>query len=155
MDNQVIDRKASKKEIDPPPERIETAHLRQLPNFIIIGAQRGGTTSLYRYLTEHPSIGAAYRKEVHFFDRHFDKGMAWYLAHFPARGEFPIVGEASPFYLFHPAVPGRIHAAVPQARFIALLRNPIDRAYSQYHMKSRHDLETLSFEDALAQEGER
>lgn len=140
---------------DPPPARVETAHLRKLPDFIIIGTQRGGTTSLYRYLTQHPEVGAAFRKEVHFFDRYYEKGLDWYLAHFPERGDYPMVGEASPFYLFHPAVPGRVHAAVPHAKFIALLRNPIDRAYSQYHHKLRRGLETLSFEAAIDQEAER
>ena len=101
---------------DPPLERIETAHLRQYPDFIIIGTQRGGTTSLYRYLTAHPEIGQAYRKEVHYFDRYFDRGIEWYLAHFPLRGEFPVVGEASPFYLFHPEAPARVRAAVPEAK---------------------------------------
>lgn len=142
-------------ERDPPRPRIESAHLRQLPDFIIIGTQRGGTTSLYRYLTEHPEVGAAFRKEVHFFDRYFDKGMDWYRAHFPLQGEFPIVGEASPYYLFHPEAPARIAAAVPAARFIALLRNPVDRAHSQYHHKLKRGLETLTFEQALEQEGAR
>ena len=142
-------------ERDPPPSRVETAHLRQLPDFIIIGTQRGGTTSLYRYLVEHPRIGSAYRKEVHFFDRYYDRGMDWYLAHFPMRGEFPVVGEASPYYLFHPSVPSRVKAAVPAARFIALLRNPIDRAYSQYHHKLKRGLESLSFGEALDREEER
>jgi hypothetical protein len=140
---------------DPPPERIETAHLRQLPDFIIIGTQRGGTTSLYRYLTAHPDVGSALRKEVHFFDRYFEKGMNWYLAHFPVRGEAPVVGEASPYYLFHPHAPERARAVVPHARFIALLRNPIDRAYSHYQMRARKGLESLSFEDAIDKEAER
>jgi hypothetical protein len=148
-------RRAPEDERDPPPERIETAQLRQSPDFIIIGTQRGGTTSLYRYLTAHPEIGQAFRKEVHFFDRYFDRGIDWYLAHFPLRGEFPVVGEASPYYLFHPEAPARILAAVPQAKFIVLLRNPVDRAYSQYHMKLERELETLSFEEALEREPER
>jgi Sulfotransferase family len=77
------------KKRDPLPERIDTAHLRQLPDFVIIGTQRGGTTSLYRYLTQHPDIGSALRKEVHFFDRYYEKGMNWYLANFPMHGEVP------------------------------------------------------------------
>ena len=64
---------------------------RQPPDFIIIGAQKGGTTSLYRYLTEHPDVGGATKKEVHYFDRNFDKGLGWYLAHFPKRDEFEVV----------------------------------------------------------------
>ena len=93
---------------NPPPSRIATAHLRQPPDFVIVGAQRGGTTSLYRYLTGHPEVRAALRKEVHFFDLNFDKGMDWYLAHFPMRGEATVVGEASPYYLYHPDVPERM-----------------------------------------------
>jgi hypothetical protein len=140
---------------DPPAWRIATAHRRRLPDFIIIGTQRGGTTSLYRYLSEHPEIGAALRKEVHYFDRYYDKGLDWYLAHFPEAGQAPVVGEASPYYLFHPAVPERVRAAIPRGKFIALLRNPVDRAYSQYQMKVRHGFESLSFEEAIAAERER
>lgn len=142
-------------ERDPPSWRIESADRRQPPDFIIIGTQRGGTTSLYRYLTEHPRIGAAFRKEVHYFDRYFEKGLDWYLAHFPERGEFPIVGEASPFYLFHPEAAARIRAAALDAKFIALLRNPIDRAYSQYHMNVRKQSEAEPFATAVALESER
>jgi hypothetical protein len=140
---------------DPPAEHIETAHLRQPPDFIIIGTQRGGTTSLYRYLAAHPEIGQASRKEVHYFDRYYENGMDWYLAHFPLRGEYRLVGEASPFYIFHPEVPERILTAVPLAKFILLLRNPVDRAYSQYQMKVERGLETLSFEEAIEREPER
>ena len=143
------------KRLDPSPERIESAQLRQPPDFVIIGTQRGGTTSLYRYLTEHPDVGSALRKEVHFFDRHYEKGMNWYLAHFPVRGEVLVVGEASPNYLFHPVVPERARRAVPHAKFIALLRNPIDRSYSHYQMRVKKGLEPLSFEDAIEKEPER
>ena len=155
VQREVVDQEVLDKQRDPPPERIETAHLRQRPDFVIIGTQRGGTTSLYRYLTEHPDVGPAFRKEVHFFDRYYEKGMDWYLAHFPVRGEAPVVGEASPYYLFHPNVPKRVREAVPHAKFIVLLRNPVDRAYSNYQMKVRRGIETLSFEDAIDKERER
>ena len=140
---------------DPPPGRLATAHERQSPDFIIIGAQRAGTTSLYRYLTDHPEIGSAWRKEVHYFDRYFDRGRDWYLAHFPRRGKFAVVGEASPFYLFDPRVPGRVGETLERVRFIVMLRNPVDRAYSDYLMKVRRGREALSFEDAIAREDER
>lgn len=140
---------------DPPAEWIATAHLRQPPDYVIIGAQRAGTTSLYKYLCDHPHVGAAYRKEVHYFDRFYDKGWAWYLAHFPQRGQYPVVGEASPFYLFHPEVPHRLRVALPAAKLIVLLRNPIDRALSQYHQKRRKQNEDLGLEEALAREEER
>jgi hypothetical protein len=140
---------------DPPADRISTAHLRQPPDYIIIGAQRAGTTSMYRYLSDHPNVGAAYRKEVHYFDRYFGKGWDWYLAHFPVRGAFPIVGEASPYYLFHPEVPRRLKDVLPDTKFLVLLRNPIDRAQSHYHQKLRLGHETLPFASAVAREEER
>jgi hypothetical protein len=139
----------------PPRRWLKTARQRQFPDFIIIGTQRGGTTSLYEYLTAHPDVGAAYRKEVHFFDRHFGKGIDWYRAHFPLAGEFSVVGEASPYYLFHPSVPERLHEVIPAVKLIALLRNPVDRALSQYHMKVSRGLESLTFEDAIQRESER
>jgi hypothetical protein len=148
-------RDVSHEKRDPPTERIETAHLRQPPDFIIIGTQRGGTTSLFRYLAAHPEIGQASRKEVHYFDRYYENGMDWYLAHFPERGQYRLVGEATPFYVFHPNAPERILETVPQAKFILLLRNPVDRAYSQYQMKVERGLETLPFEEAIEREPER
>jgi hypothetical protein len=127
---------------------------RQPPDFIIIGAQKGGTTSLYRYLTEHPDVAGASKKEVHFFDRQYKRGMSWYLSHFPERGAAAVVGEASPNYLFHPEVPARIRRDVPNAKLIALLRNPVDRAYSQYQMRLRR-VGTKTFEEDIDQEFER
>ncbi|MDP9365631.1 MAG: sulfotransferase domain-containing protein [Chloroflexota bacterium] len=124
---------------------------RQPPDFVIIGAQKGGTTSLYRYLTEHPDVGGATKKEVHFFDRSYDKGLDWYLAHFPERGEFAVVGESGPSYLFHPEVPERVRRTLPHAKLLVLLRNPVDRAYSQYQMRLRRVGED-SFEAALDEE---
>src|SRR5437879_9845243 len=120
-----------------------TNWIRLLPDFIIIGTQRGGTTSLYSYLASHPSVGPASTKEVHFFDNKYTKGLAWYRAHFPSaiekyyaehiqKRKF-ITGESSPYYLFHPHVPKRVAKDVPHAKFIVLLRNPVDRAYSQYN----------------------
>jgi Sulfotransferase domain len=137
-----------------PGTRIAAFSSRQSPGFIIIGAQKGGTTSLYRYLTAHPDVGEASKKEVHFYDRAYKKGMSWYLAHFPERGIFPLVGESSPSYLFHPKVPERIQHTLPEAKLIVLLRNPIDRAYSQYQMRLRR-VGTNSFEADLDHEFER
>jgi hypothetical protein len=136
-------------------ERIESAHLRQLPDVVIVGTQKGGTTSLNRYLSGHPDIGVAIAKEVHFFSVRFDNGLDWYRAHFPLQGEARIVIEASHSYLVHPRAPARLHAALPQVKLIALLRNPVDRAYSQHQMNVRKDIEPLSFEDAIAAEPER
>lgn len=144
--------------------RVLSSPLRLLPDFIIIGGQRCGTTSLYRYLVEHPDIAGARRKEVHFFDNSFHRGTRWYNAHFPLslerraremRGHPLITGEASPYYLFHPHAPRRVRQLVPNAKLIALLRNPVDRAYSHYHLSVRLGFETLPFEQAIESEHER
>ena len=132
--------------------RLENDQLGQPPDYIIIGAQKGGTTSLHRYLTRHPDVGVSLRKEIHFFSSSYDQGLDWYLAHFPEPGEFAVVGEASTSYLSDPEVPERVRRAVPNVKLIALLRNPVDRAYSQYQMNVRKGVETLSFEEAIAQE---
>jgi hypothetical protein len=134
---------------EPSAARVASTWSRHAPDFVIVGAQRGGTTSLYRALIAHPEIAGAVRKEVHFFDLRYDRGMDWYLAHFPKRGEAEAVGEASPFYLFHPLVPRRMREALPTVTPIALLRNPVDRAYSQYQLNVRRGQERRSFEDAL------
>lgn len=136
-------------------KRIESAHLEHPPDFMIIGTQRGGTTSLHHYLDEHPDVTMAFKKEVHFFDYFFFKGSDWYLSHFPLRGEVAQTGEASPSYLFHPDVPKRVHAMFPDVKLIALLRNPVDRAYSHHQMQNRRGIDPLSFEEAIAEEPER
>ncbi len=136
-----------------------------MPDFIIIGTQRGGTSSLYHYLLAHPQIAAATKKEIHFFDNNFHRGIPWYRAQFPSliQGDIGetigrqrcITGEASPYYLFHPHAPARAALVVPQAKLIVLLRNPVDRAYSNYYHSVKRGYETLSFEEALAQEETR
>src|SRR5579863_6754349 len=122
--------------------RAASSRIRLLPDFMIIGTQKGGTTSLYNYLIDHPNISSIFKKEPHFFDFNFYKGVSWYRAHFPSllekyyservHGQKFITGEASPYYLYHPLVPQRIKETMPTAytKFIVLLRNPIDRAYS-------------------------
>lgn len=149
------------------PFREASSALRMLPDFIIIGGQRCGSTSLYRSLTSHPGILSARIKEVHFFDLAYQRGLPWYQANFPLSasakiqqmfrgGEQPyLTGEASPYYLFHPLVPARVKAALPQVKLIALLRNPIDRAYSHYQHYIAAGFEQLSFEEAIEREPER
>jgi hypothetical protein len=130
-----------------------------LPDFIIVGAQKGGTTSLYRLLTRHPLVERAATKEVHFFDDRFREGLGWYRSRFPApkiiRGGKTVTGEATPYYLFHPTVPGRIARTVPDALLIALLRNPVDRAFSHHNHETRLGIETLPFEEAIRAENIR
>jgi hypothetical protein len=134
-----------------------TASARPLPDFLIIGAQKAGTTALYAYLRRHPAITGPSWKEVSYFDRHYERGEAWYRGNFPnrvrARGK--LVGEASPSYIFHPLGPERVKALVPEARLVALVRNPVERALSHYHHEVALGREPLSFEDALDAEEER
>jgi len=136
-----------------------------LPDFLIIGAARSGTTSLYEYLIKHPSVYSATGKEVYFFDKKYNKGFNWYRSFFPSkltkfsvetleRKKF-ITGEATPRYLHHPHTPKRVFDLIPQVKLIVLLRNPIDRAYSHYQMEVDHGDEELSFEEAIEQEKNR
>lgn len=143
---------------EPDAERIATAVQRRLPDFAIIGAQKGGTTSLHHYLTAHPDVAPAAKKEIHFFDFHFARGVEWYRAHFPLQVQghdgSGLTGEASPSYLFHPEAGARMRATVPDIKLIAMLRNPVDRAYSQYQMNVRKGIETLPFAAAIARNQE-
>ncbi len=132
------------------------ASRRPLPDFLIIGAQKAGTTSLHEYLCEHPLVSSSTVKEVHYFDLAYARGSGWYRAHFhlPRRAG-GIAGEASPYYLFHPLVPARVAGDLPRARLIVLLRNPIERAYSQHNHERALGFETLGFEQAIGREPER
>jgi hypothetical protein len=129
-----------------------------LPDFVIIGAQKGGTSFLYHLLTRHPLVEPAARKELHFFDQPelFDNGAGWYRRCFPRLGskdgQRSITGEATPYYLFDPPVAKRMAEIVPKARLIALLRNPVDRAYSHYQMQVKRGTEPRTFEEAMEQE---
>ena len=134
---------------------LATADVRRLPDFLILGAQKAGTTALYAYLRWHPQITGPSFKEVSFFDRHYVRGERWYRAHLPARRPGKIVGEASPSYLFHPLAPERVAQLLPRARLIVLLRNPVDRAFSHYQHEVALGREPLSFEDALDREEPR
>jgi len=135
---------------------LATSARRSLPDFLIIGAQKAGTTSLCSYLFQHPDVNAPRRKEIHFFDSpEFSLGPAWYRAHFPRGTQPGITGEASPYYLCHPHVPRRVHELLPHARLIVLLRDPVERALSHYHHQVRHGRERLSFLDAIDAEPTR
>jgi surface polysaccharide O-acyltransferase-like enzyme len=126
------------------------------PHFLIVGTQKGGTTSLYNYLIQHPNVHSAVVKEIHFFDEQQHWGMDWYLTHFPeSLPEGDITGEATPYYLFHPHVPQRIKHTLPDVKIIVLLRNPIERAFSHYQMMVRRGVETLSFSEAIRAESGR
>lgn len=132
-----------------------TSFARPLPGFLILGAQKAGTTALYAYLRWHPSVTGPAWKEVSYFDRHYRRGVHWYRGHFPLRPGDRLVGEASPGYLFHPLAPERVRATVPEARLIVLLRDPVDRALSHYHHEVALGREPLTFEQAIEAEPER
>ncbi|WP_209125685.1 sulfotransferase domain-containing protein [Alkalihalobacillus sp. BA299] len=133
----------------------------RMPDFLIIGAQKCGTTSFYNHLIEHPNIEPGKNKEIHFFDNNYNKGLDWYISQFPSLSsteKYILTGEATPKYIFHPLVPKRVFSVMPQVKLIALLRNPIDRAYSQYQMalRRRQRLQlgnrSFSFEEVIEKE---
>jgi Sulfotransferase domain len=130
-----------------------TPGFRALPDFLIIGTQKGGTSSLLNYLAQHPAVARPMTKEVHYFVNHYDRGLDWYRSHFATRlwlrvagkaaGARVQVGEATPCYLAHPRAAGRAAAVLPGAKLIAMLRNPVDRAYSHYKHRLRWKTESL------------
>jgi hypothetical protein len=139
-------------------KRVFTSAANPLPDCLIIGAQRAGTSSLYRNILQHPGVQGATRKEVHFFDQNHGQGPNWYRSFFaaPSPGESPRLGiEATPYYLYHPAVPRRVKALLPEARFIALFRDPVERAYSDYLHARQRGLEPLGLAEALDAEPDR
>ena len=150
---------------NPQNRRRKGRHRRQLqagdlPDFLIIGTQKGGTTFLYNILRRHPHFKAAAKKEIHFFDApRFRRGVDWYRTQFPRQqrrnGQKVITGEASPYYLFYPHAPRRVAETIPRVKLLALLRNPVDRAYSDYQHTLRQEFETLGFKEALELEEER
>jgi hypothetical protein len=123
------------------------------PGFLVIGAQRAGTTWLDRHLRAHPAVYLPERrKELHFFDRYYERGPEWYGSFFPSVTEsarYRAIGEITPMYLFDPATPERVRRDLPDCRLIAILRNPVDRAYSQYALAVRDVGETAPFEEFL------
>jgi hypothetical protein len=147
-----------------------TASRRRGPDFVIIGAKRGGSTSLYNYLLEHPGIAPLFPrrqhiKGAHFYDTRYVRGLTWYRSHFPievagrqlARPHIApaICGEASPYYLFHPLAAERLASDFPDVRIVVFLRDPVERAYSHFKERTHHGGETLSFEQALDAEPDR
>ncbi|HYN97178.1 MAG TPA: sulfotransferase [Pilimelia sp.] len=143
-----------------------TASGRLAPAFLIVGAQRCGTTSLFKTLSQHPAVlPAVYHKGVHYFDMSYDRGMDWYLGHFPTSrraeavrphlGVPGITGESSPYYMFHPLAAGRIARDLPDVRLLVLLRDPVERAYSAHAHESARGFESEPFPRALELEPER
>ena len=146
---------------------LPTSPLRVTPDYLILGAQRSGTTSLYRYLVQHPAVGPVLlEKGVHFFDVNYERGFSWYRSHFPSvayrwwirshHGMDLITGEASPYYLFHPLAPARVTRDLPHVKLIVMLRDPVRRAHSHYRHEVDRGYEHLpTFEEALDAEPDR
>lgn len=125
-----------------------------LPNALIIGASKGGTTSLYHWLRRHPGVCASRVKEVQYFGDNYRMGPRWYAAQFAPRSAHEIRMEASPSYLWDPRVPERVRRLLGTPKLIVLLREPVERAWSQYWMNVRGGAETDSFGEALRREAE-
>lgn len=139
---------------------------RMLPGFLIIGAQRSGTTSMYRTLAQHPALlKPLLHKGVHYFDTSYERGLAWYRGHFPLQvtaarieqrlGTRPLAFESAPYYSFHPLAGQRIAADLPGVKLLMLVRDPVERAYSAHSHEQGRGFETEPFERALELEDER
>ncbi|MBG0827419.1 sulfotransferase [Planomonospora sp. ID67723] len=149
---------------------VRTADRRHLPDFLIVGSKRGGTTSLWNYLVQHPLVMPMYPesreiKSPWYFYVNYARGDAWYRSHFATErrldrleekyGVRPLTGEACPYYMYYPPVAERVLERMPDVKIIFSLRNPVRRAYSHYWERVDAGTETLSFEEALAAEPER
>ena len=127
------------------------------PDFIIAGASKCGTSSIYYYLSSHPQILLSHKKELDFYWENYHRGIDWYRAHFPTitdRADF-LTGEASPNYLRFPQVARRIKDTFPKTKIIILLRNPVDRAISWHYHKLNTGLTNLDLKTAIATEIEK
>jgi hypothetical protein len=146
-----------------------TSDQRPLPDFLVAGTKRGGTTSLWRYLLEHPLVPRLFpawnTKTSHYFEENWGRGEVWYRSHFPTvrqrralerkHGGPTRVGEAAPLYMFHPLAPQRVADLLPDVRLIFLLRDPVERAFSHWKERRTEGKEPLDFAEALAREEER
>lgn len=121
-------------------------------DFLVIGAQKSGTTSLFKYMEDHPEIYMPPQKEINFFAsaNRFPLGVGWYVENFFAGAdEERLWGEVCPAYLGYGAAPANIRVSCPDAKLVAILRNPIDRTYSHYRMAVRRGAESRTFRQAV------
>jgi hypothetical protein len=107
----------------------------RLPDFVVAGVVKGGTTSLFYYLQPHPQVWMPPSKELHFFSNNFNRGEQWLRAQFAGAGDGKVVGEMTPEYAEHPLAAERMAAVIPDARLVVILRHPVERAYSHYQMQ--------------------
>ncbi|MCU0433524.1 MAG: sulfotransferase [Bacteroidia bacterium] len=145
-----------------------TAGQRMLPSFFIIGVQKGGTTAMSEYLSEHPQLVRPQRKDVYFFNNveNYAKGMRWYQMHFAhplycmakqwrTGTKVKATFDATPNYFAAPGAAEKLHRHFPDAKLVLLLRNPVQRAWSNWRMNRRHGFEPLGFDEALRAEDQR
>jgi Sulfotransferase domain len=127
------------------------------PGFLVVGTKRGGSTSMYHWIAQHPEVAPCKtQKGTHYFDVNHGRGRHWYLSGFERPAPpWRITGEASPYYMFHPRSPGWIAEELPDVRLIAVLRDPVSRAWSHHQYEVARGSEQLPFEEALDREDER
>jgi hypothetical protein len=125
----------------------------RLPQLLVLGAPKAGTTSLARWLDDHPDVAVTPKKELNFFsyDGVWTLGLDWYRAQFPGDASTVAV-DASPSYLSAPEAPARIRQTIPDARLIAILRDPVDRTYAHYHWLLSWEAESRRFEEVIRTE---
>lgn len=128
-----------------------------VPGFLVVGTKRGGSTSVYHYIAQHPEVAPCRTaKGTHYFDVNHRRGFRWYLSGFEkASPSWKITGEGSPYYMFHPLAPTRIAAELPDVKLIAVLRDPVERAWSHHQYETAQGYETLPFLEALDAEPAR
>ncbi|MQW74768.1 sulfotransferase [Nocardioides sp. dk4132] len=149
---------------------VATSPWRPAPDFLVIGTKRGGTTSMFDYLLQHPGLLGLYpqvrgKKSTDYFFRETHRGERWYRSHFHARpyravlgarlGHAPLGGEASPYYVWDPRIAAAVRRVAPGVRSIMLVRDPVKRAWSHYQERVENGVEPLGFADALAAEEDR
>jgi hypothetical protein len=121
----------------------------RLPDFVVAGAVKGGTTSLFYYLQPHPQVWMPANKELHFFSNNFNRGEDWLRAQFAPAGDTQVVGEMTPEYLDHPDVAERMASVIPDAKLVLTLRHPVERAYSHYQMQKAKFSASESFAEMV------
>lgn len=134
--------------------RSERSHWRRgrVPDFVVAGFPKAGTTSLAGHLGAHPDLWIPPQKELEFFDAQYERGIAWYESQFADAPRAALVGDASPTYLVRPEAIARMVRDVPDVKVIAILRNPVDRAFSHYRFREAWEPQHASFGDAVARE---
>ena len=127
----------------------------RLPDFLGLGTQKGGTSTLQALLKTHPGVFLPSCKEVHYFTLHSNQSDQWYASHYTTASRRQRCGDITPYYLFHPEAPQRIRTLLPRVRMVVLLRDPVERCLSQVFHARRLGFEPLELEAAIDAEVER